>query len=521
MDDEGFAAYVAARWPALVRSLVLLGCDPHEAEDVVQTALTRCYSGWDRVSRADDTDAYVTGLSSTPGRRAGAGAGGANGPPRSCPSAGTADASDQAMVRHDIERALGRLSHDHRTVLVLRFVADLSEHEVARVLKVPPGTVKSRDRSRPRPDRAGRPPGGAVMTDPRTDVLVALRDRVDVRPAPVDDVLRRGRNRRLRRHAAGLVAVVALVAGTATGAVLLRHDGDQVSPAKSVLDHAWWSDGTLHVGDLTVAMPGVLQLVEIPGGVVVGDAAGDVTEVRTDGSRKVIGHLKWGAGDSPGYRLLVDDSTDQVAWIDGEDTVQVMVVYDTVAGREVLRRRIETYSSDPVVLLAFEDGIVYDDQRMTGNQALHVNDGTVEHLGRGGSSYLFDAENGLWLTMVHGGVEYALVDGDETRWTVPSPGGNWQFSPDAAWLLTRWPQQPVHLEVWDVATGEQVPTGLPADAVVVASYPGDGGEITYAVGESSAGPFDLVRCAAASGECTTVIEDAADQLPVVLPEDLP
>jgi RNA polymerase sigma factor (sigma-70 family) len=48
------------------------------------------------------------------------------------------------MTRHDIERALGRLSNDHRTVLVLRFVADLSEHEVARVLRVPPGTVKSR-----------------------------------------------------------------------------------------------------------------------------------------------------------------------------------------------------------------------------------------------------------------------------------------------------------------------------------------------------------------------------------------
>ena len=31
--DE-FGEYVAARWPRLVRAAVLLGCTPHEAEDV-------------------------------------------------------------------------------------------------------------------------------------------------------------------------------------------------------------------------------------------------------------------------------------------------------------------------------------------------------------------------------------------------------------------------------------------------------------------------------------------------------
>jgi RNA polymerase sigma-70 factor (sigma-E family) len=144
MDDEGFAAYVAARWPALVRSLVMLGCEPHEAEDVVQTALVRCYSAWDRVSRADDADAYVyrsvLNTWSKSRRRRWWG----EWPTQVLPEIGTADAAEQALTRHDIERALGRLSNDHRTVLVLRFVADLSEHEVARVLRVPPGTVKSR-----------------------------------------------------------------------------------------------------------------------------------------------------------------------------------------------------------------------------------------------------------------------------------------------------------------------------------------------------------------------------------------
>ncbi|MFT3872491.1 MAG: sigma-70 family RNA polymerase sigma factor [Nocardioides sp.] len=43
-----------------------------------------------------------------------------------------------------LTRALQQLSAEHREVLVLRFVADLSEAQVAAVLGVPAGTVKSR-----------------------------------------------------------------------------------------------------------------------------------------------------------------------------------------------------------------------------------------------------------------------------------------------------------------------------------------------------------------------------------------
>ena len=57
--EEEFSEYVAARWARLVRSAVLLGCAPAEAEDVVQTALTRCLTNWAKVRRADDRDAYI------------------------------------------------------------------------------------------------------------------------------------------------------------------------------------------------------------------------------------------------------------------------------------------------------------------------------------------------------------------------------------------------------------------------------------------------------------------------------
>jgi len=142
--DDGFGSYMAARWTGLVRSLVLLGCEFHEAEDVVQTAMVRCYVGWNRVSRADDVDAYVyrtiLNVWAKSRRRRWWG----ERPTEVLPDAGGADPTDEVSLRRDIERTLGRLSAEHRAVLVLRFVADLSEAQVAEVLGVPVGTVKSR-----------------------------------------------------------------------------------------------------------------------------------------------------------------------------------------------------------------------------------------------------------------------------------------------------------------------------------------------------------------------------------------
>jgi len=46
--------------------------------------------------------------------------------------------------RLDLHRALGRLGQRHREVLVLHYVAELSVEEVARQLRLPAGTVKSR-----------------------------------------------------------------------------------------------------------------------------------------------------------------------------------------------------------------------------------------------------------------------------------------------------------------------------------------------------------------------------------------
>ncbi|HEY1133945.1 MAG TPA: SigE family RNA polymerase sigma factor [Nocardioides sp.] len=143
--DADFATYAAARWPRLVRSAVLLGCDAHEAEDVAQAALERCLVRWDRlVSRADDVDAYVhrvlitTFVSSRrrPWRRE-----------RSTPRLPDTIAAPPGRDLHVVDvfaRALADLTPEHRAVVVLRYFSGLGERQTAEALGIPTGTVKSR-----------------------------------------------------------------------------------------------------------------------------------------------------------------------------------------------------------------------------------------------------------------------------------------------------------------------------------------------------------------------------------------
>ncbi len=139
-----FEEYVAARWERLVRSAVLLGADPHAAEDLVQTALSRCYFAWARVSRAQDPDAYVhrvliNALADSRRRRWWGEA-----PTEVLPDTGLSDGTDDWARGDALRAALLRLPLPQRQVLVLRYYADLTEAQVASALGTAVGTVKSR-----------------------------------------------------------------------------------------------------------------------------------------------------------------------------------------------------------------------------------------------------------------------------------------------------------------------------------------------------------------------------------------
>ncbi len=142
--NHDFSDYVAARWTRLVRAAVLLGCSESEAEDLVQTALERCLMKWRKVQRADDRDAYVhrvlvnTLISSRRRRWTG------EQPSADLPERPSQDETTSIDDIDAVVRALGLLSRDQRLAIVLRYYVQLSERQMAEVLGVAPGTVKSR-----------------------------------------------------------------------------------------------------------------------------------------------------------------------------------------------------------------------------------------------------------------------------------------------------------------------------------------------------------------------------------------
>lgn len=148
MGEDGrnaeFSEYVATRWVRLVRAAVLLGCSPAEAEDVAQAALARCLVNWSKVRNADDRDAYVhrvlINTFTSMRRRHWV----KERPVAELPELHHDDDAALYDEADAIRRSLARLSPDQRAAVVLRYYLHLTEQEMAAVLGVAPGTVKSR-----------------------------------------------------------------------------------------------------------------------------------------------------------------------------------------------------------------------------------------------------------------------------------------------------------------------------------------------------------------------------------------
>jgi len=144
MGESDFADYAREAWGSLVRSAVFLGCSLHEAEDLAQTTLVRCYTAWPQVARADNRAAYVyrmllNCLRDSKRRRWW----GERATERLPESVGE-DATTSVDTADAVHRALAGLSKPNRDVVVLRYFAGLTELQTAEALDIPAGTVKSR-----------------------------------------------------------------------------------------------------------------------------------------------------------------------------------------------------------------------------------------------------------------------------------------------------------------------------------------------------------------------------------------
>lgn len=143
-DDEEFVAFAAASRDRLRRTAYLMCGDWHRAADLTQEALIRVYVAWPRLERRGGLASYarsaVVSAAIDASRRRSS---------REVPV--TAD--DQAPSGQDVagavtERsalllALSRLPARQRACVVLRYYEDLSVADVAALLGVSEGTVKS------------------------------------------------------------------------------------------------------------------------------------------------------------------------------------------------------------------------------------------------------------------------------------------------------------------------------------------------------------------------------------------
>ncbi|MFE0626708.1 SigE family RNA polymerase sigma factor [Streptomyces sp. NPDC058864] len=143
-----FTRYVRAKGPALLRTARSLTANPCDAEDLLQTALTKTYLAWDRIDDHRALDGYVrrtlvnTRTSQWRRRRVEEYATDELPEPHGHAVTGPDEAERQAQ-RDALLRAIGRLPARQRAMVVLRYYEDMSEVQTAEALGVSVGTVKS------------------------------------------------------------------------------------------------------------------------------------------------------------------------------------------------------------------------------------------------------------------------------------------------------------------------------------------------------------------------------------------
>lgn len=145
----GFTEFVMGRSGSLFRTAVLLTRDPHTAQDLVQTALTRVWRNWDRIEGVPEAYArrIIVNQFLTDRSRRWTG----EHPTEVLPEQPvhdrlTAVSDDPARLvtdRETLSSAIDALPPRQRAVIVLRYFHDLSETQIAEAMGTSAGTVKS------------------------------------------------------------------------------------------------------------------------------------------------------------------------------------------------------------------------------------------------------------------------------------------------------------------------------------------------------------------------------------------
>jgi len=143
--DEALRWLFEEQYLSLVRLAALLTDDRETAEDVVQEAFVRMYRAWDRVRDVSAASPYLRSIvlnlarsglrRKLVARRRGRNVG-----------VDAASAEEDVLIREDqraVVDVLRSLPRRQRECLTLRYYQDLSEAEIAEVLGISAGSVKS------------------------------------------------------------------------------------------------------------------------------------------------------------------------------------------------------------------------------------------------------------------------------------------------------------------------------------------------------------------------------------------
>lgn len=141
-NDEDFGEYVRANGGRLLRFAYLQTGDAATAQDVVQTVLARALLSWRRISDGSP-DAYLrravinerTTLWRRIGRREVLS--------HTLPDVAVVDPIAITDARHLLVTALRQLPRQQRAAVVLRYLEDLPDEQVAEILGCSPTTVRS------------------------------------------------------------------------------------------------------------------------------------------------------------------------------------------------------------------------------------------------------------------------------------------------------------------------------------------------------------------------------------------
>ncbi|MGP4023187.1 SigE family RNA polymerase sigma factor [Actinomadura sp. 3N407] len=140
---EEFRSYVTERRAVLLRAATQLTSDRAEAEDLLQAALAKTYLAWHRIEDRAAVDGYVrramvnTQISWWRRRKLDVY------PTDQIPDHPVDDHTSRSEMRDVLFRALRRLPERQRLTVMLRYYEDMSEREIAEILGVSVGTVKS------------------------------------------------------------------------------------------------------------------------------------------------------------------------------------------------------------------------------------------------------------------------------------------------------------------------------------------------------------------------------------------